>query len=108
MSPRTKPQSNKTSDLPVGVSIFVERGRKPGSSPWITFGVVYKTPAGRSVKKFRTSVNADEREIDHARESAVAFRECYVHCVESGIEFNPEPFSQWRMRKLYPFRPKKN
>jgi hypothetical protein len=52
-------------------------------------------------------VNADEPELDHARESAVAFRECYVHCLKAGIEFKPERFSEWRTRRLYPFKPKK-
>lgn len=97
----TRPQSNKTSDLPPGVSAFVERGRWPNSEPCVTFGVYYHQGNRARIRNFRTPVDANDAQIDHARRTACAFRAAYVAAVESGAEFDPGSFKDWRTQRLY-------
>ena len=99
--PRCTPQQNKAYNLPSGVSVFVEAGRRPGSSPCITFGVLFRAFGRRDVRKFRTPVDASDAVIEHARRTAIAFRAAYVRSARAGEPFDPASFSEWRSRNLY-------
>lgn len=98
---RTRSQRNKTHDLPPGVSVFVERGRHPGSQPCVTYGVNYIHDGRPDVRKFRTPVAAGEQDLEHARDTAIAFREAFVRSLSTGTTFDPSIFLNWRSERLY-------
>lgn len=97
MTLRSGPQRNKTSNLPSGVSVFLETGRR-GSQPSVTFGVYFRRSGQPDVRKFRAGVDANEATIEHTRKTALAFREAYNRAVEAGEPFDPTPFTEWRTR----------
>lgn len=79
----------------------MERGRRPGSNPCVTFGVYFRTNGRGDVRKFRTPVDASDQEIDHARKTALAFRESFLQSLQAREAFDPMRFREWRTQRLY-------
>lgn len=106
---RRTPQPNKTSNLPVGVSLTHKRDRrKPDEPVYVAYSVFWQDAQGRKrVKTFQVgrsgeiSTAADRR----ARFTAIAFRACDEWCVRNQTPFHPERFGEWRDLKCYPFKP---
>lgn len=90
---RSESQINKTSDLPNGVSRFVEydhRLAKP--KPKVGFTVLVYVKGKKYIKKFRVSAKADE---DKAKAAALKFRREYEICAEIGCTFYPHFLDNW-------------
>ena len=90
---RNESQINKTSDLPNGVSRFVEydhRLAKPKLK--VGFTVLVYVKGKKYIKKFRVSAKADE---DKARKAALNFRMEYEVCAENGYVFNHHFLDNW-------------
>lgn len=90
---RNESQINKTSDLPNGVSRFVEydhRLNKP--KPKVGFDVLVYVNGKKHIKKFRVSANASE---DKAKEAALRYRSEYETCEEYSFFFNEHFLDNW-------------
>ena len=90
---RNESQINKTSDLPNGVSRFVEydhRLAKP--KPKVGFTVLVYVKGKKHIKKFRVSAKASE---DKAKEAALRYRSEYETCEQYGFFFNRCFLDNW-------------
>ena len=91
---RNESQINKTSDLPNGVSRFVEydhRLTKP--KPKVGFTVLVYVHGKKYIKKFRVSAKASE---DKAKKAALRYRSEYERCTKYPMfPFNPHFLDNW-------------
>jgi hypothetical protein len=92
---RNSSQINKTSNLPNGVSRFIEIDKRwPGATPIVCFGVLVSIKGKFTIKKFRVSKNVSESQT---RKAAIAFRNYYEDCIESGTKFDFNKFDNWKL-----------
>lgn len=93
---RETSQINKGSNLPNGVSRFIEldnRLAKP--NPIVCFGVLVAVDGLFTVKKFRVSKNVTENQT---RKAAINFRKYYEDCVRTGTKFDFHKFDGWNKK----------
>lgn len=95
---RNESQINKTSNMPNGVSRFIEIDKRyPNSTPVVCFGVSVSVDGKFTVKKFRVSKNVSENQT---RNTAINFRKYYEECIESGTKFEFDRFNNWKDGKF--------
>ena len=91
---RKNAQRNKTTDLPNGVSRFVEIDKRAKNPiPKIGFGALVYVEGKPKIKKFRVTEGISE---NHAREAAIYFRLYYESCSELPFRFNFNEFDDWK------------
>lgn len=102
-----KPLPGKLSHLPPGVSRFnwVDLSSR-NRLVYLRYQASWRTPDGRHrVKCFqagRVNVISKEDEI-HAEKTAIAFRQHWEHCWDTGEQFTPELYRHWKESVLYPW-----
>jgi len=90
---RESAQINKTSNLPNGVTRFIEYDRRlKNPKPVICFGVSVAVNGEHTVRKFRVSANVTE---NHTKNTAIDFRKYYEECVTTGTKFDFNKFDNW-------------
>lgn len=87
---RHKLQSNKTSDLPIGVSRYVEVDKT------ICFNVLVYENAKMRIKHFRVTKGMEEKFV---KKSAINFRKYYEQCETTGATFHFDAFDDWQNPK---------
>ena len=91
-----------------GVSRYLIKRRNAieGQRPYLNFLVAYADAQGRSrVRAFEAGPVATltpEQET-HAYRTAVAFREHWEHCQDTGTRFDPVLYKHWQRVPCYPF-----
>lgn len=90
---RNESQINKTSNLPNGVSRFVEYDhRLANPKARIGYTVLVYDNGKKHIKKFRVSAKACEEKAEIA---ALRYRLKYEHCAEFNIPFDPNFLDDW-------------
>lgn len=98
---RSKPQVNKTTDLPSGVSRFEEIDhRRVGAKPIVGYGVLVKINGKPNVMKFRCSKYVDET---RARAAALCCRRYFERCENKHLPFLPEMLGEWQKWRMQEF-----
>lgn len=94
---KSKTTKSKWRELPVGVCQLDRPDR--------AFVVNWIDTAGKPKQKcFAPGRGCNTAQIEHARNTAIAFRLHFAYCRETGLTFTPDYYQDWRTDLKHPFR----
>lgn len=100
-----KTKSNQELGCGVTVSEWADTRGAGSDRMYRQYQALYYMGGKRKIKSFHVgvvgvaSVDIDE----HAKQTAMAFRQEYEWCTREGVEFKPEKYDGWRTVVMYPF-----